>query len=365
MFICSPLLFHHPPSPPATGCKVLLLRPDSSSPCIFLHPHHVQLPHLLLIFHMLHLFIQICNWNSGRAHLLQRPCGSHLLLNDGKIRIGRDVGLIHPHLHFQDIALLSLDATPMCIQPLPWRVWWSSTPVPSTTSATLPSLPRGSVLLKLSSSVNCCVVLQRYEVLGVWKQKPPQHLRLALQLSHFSLVIKFSAAAPGHSRLPLVFGCSTLPGWCAAAEINFPEGLCIVFILVELFCALSASLRKGVFFTRRCMMRSTYCWSFQVVFNIFLGVLDDGHSSFPSSTPFINTAAFFWKYIQLIMVPIWKKYIFNNTSLVDCCIWHNSNPTEHVFWQEVKFLNPAKCNTDQTAILSMHAWFCSRFCQLF
>ena len=71
------------------------------------------------------------------------------------------------------------------------------------------------------------------------------------------------------------------------------EGLCIVFILVELFCALSASLRKGVFFTRRCMMRSTYCWSFQVVFNIFLGVLDDGHSSFPSSTPFINTAASF------------------------------------------------------------------------
>ena len=165
--------------------------------------------------------------------------------------------------------------------------------MPSTTSATLPSLPRGSVLLKLSSSVNCCVVLQRYEVLGVWKQKPPQHLRLALQLSHTPLVIKFSAAAPGHSRLPLVFGCSTLPGWCAAAEINFPEGLCIVFILVELFCALSASLRKGVFFTRRCMMRSTYCWSFQVVFNIFLGVLDDGHSSFPSSTPFINTAAFF------------------------------------------------------------------------
>ena len=237
MFICSPLLFHHPPSPPATGCKVLLLRPDSSSPCIFLHPHHVQLPHLLLIFHMLHLFIQICNWNSGRAHLLQRPCGSHLLLNDGKIRIGRDVGLIHPHLHFQDIALLSLDATPMCIQPLPWRVWWSSTPVPSTTSATLPSLPRGSVLLKLSSSVNCCVVLQRYEVLGVWKQQPPQHLRLASQLSLLS--------SSSFLRRPL--GIQDFP-WSSGAQ------LCQAGALLPR----STSLKVSVLFS--------FLWNFSVPF---------------------------------------------------------------------------------------------------
>ena len=40
-----------------------------------------------------------------------------------------------------------------------------------------------------------------------------------------------------------------------------------------------------------------------------------------------------------------NKHIFNDTSVLDCCIWHNPNPTEHVFRQKVKFLNPAKCNT--------------------
>ena len=38
-----------------------------------------------------------------------------------------------------------------------------------------------------------------------------------------------------------------------------------------------------------------------------------------------------------------NKHIFNDTSVLDCCIWHNPNPTEHVFRQKVKFLNPAKC----------------------
>ena len=52
----------------------------------------------------------------------------------------------------------------------------------------------------------------------------------------------------------------------------------------------SASLSNVVSFTRLCMMRSTYCWSFQATFNIFLGVFNERHSSFPSPTPFINTA---------------------------------------------------------------------------
>ena len=48
----------------------------------------------------------------------------------------------------------------------------------------------------------------------------------------------------------------------------------------------SASLSNVVSFTRLCMMRSTYCWSFQATFNIFLGVFNDGHSSFPSPNSF-------------------------------------------------------------------------------
>ena len=52
---------------------------------------------------------------------------------------------------------------------------------------------------------------------------------------------------------------------------------------------LVCKFKQYCLFTRRCMMGFTYCRSFQVIF-IFLEVLDDGHSSFPSSTPFINTA---------------------------------------------------------------------------
>ena len=130
-----------------------------------------------------------------------------------------------------------------------------------------------------------------------------------------------------------------------------------------MFNSRSASLSNVVFFTRLCMMRSTYCWSFQVVFNIFLKYSMTVTPPSTSSTSFIITDTTFWKYIYTTHNGAdMKKYIFYDTSIVDCCIWHNPNPTEHIFWQKVKFLNLAKCNTDQTAILSM---VCARFYQLF
>ena len=65
------------------------------------------------------------------------------------------------------------------------------------------------------------MVLQRYEVLGVWKQQPPQHLRLALQLSQLSFRHQVLCGGPWAFKTSLVIGRSTLPGWCAAAEIYF------------------------------------------------------------------------------------------------------------------------------------------------
>ena len=107
----------------------------------------------------------------------------------------------------------------------------------SSTSATLPSLSfEVPVLLCL---IFCCGGCQRVRDDVVYGCQTSPHLRLASQLSHHHQV---SCGGLWASQdFPLPTGVRLL---CQAATLLGPalaKGLCIVFILVELLCALFPS----------------------------------------------------------------------------------------------------------------------------